>query len=329
MPKPKKLLWRGLTCACLGGLALGLGTEFMRVASGSNFHVVLAGRVYRSAQLSAGELEKTVRAYGIRTVINLRGSAPPIDWYLDECRVTYRLGICQEDIGLQATRFPSVSEVRRLVDVLDHCEYPVLLHCRQGADRTGLASVIYCYLQTDLKVEEARRQLSWRYGHLGLNHTDRLDQFLDLYAHWLATNDRVHSAQAFRQWLWTPNCPGKYSSRIEILQGPTGTRLPDVSELRVRVTNTGQQPWQLSTDNCTGNHLGYYVVDDLNRPTGLGRAGLIDASIPAQGHVDLTLVVRWPPGAGRLRLVADMLEEQHCFFHNAGSEPLVTDIGNH
>jgi protein tyrosine phosphatase (PTP) superfamily phosphohydrolase (DUF442 family) len=299
----------------------------MRVASGSNFHVVLAGRVYRSAQLSAGELEKTVGDYGIRTVINLRGSAPPVDWYLDECRVTHKLGICQEDIGLQATRFPSVTEVRRLVDVLDHCEYPVLFHCRQGADRTGLASVIVLYLQTDLKVEEARRQLSWRYGHLRLNHTDRLDQFLDLYERWLATTDHAHSAQAFREWL--SNCPGKYSCRIDVLEGPTGTRLPDVSQFRVRVTNTGQAPWQLSSDNCTGNHLGYYVLDDFNRPTGLGRAGLIDLQVPPQGHVDLTLVVRWPPGAGRLRLVADMLEEQHCFFHSTGSEPLVTSIENH
>ncbi len=301
----------------------------MRVASGSNFHVVLPGRVYRSAQLSAGELENTVRAYGIRTVINLRGSAPPIDWYLDECRATHKLGICQEDVGLQATRFPSVTEVRRLVEVLDQCDYPVLLHCRQGADRTGLASVIFCYLQTDQKIEQARRQLSWRYGHLRLNHTDRLDQFLDLYEHWLATNKRQHSAQAFRQWLWTPNCPGKYSCQIDVIEGPTATQLPGVSRYRVRVTNTGEVPWQLSTDNCTGNHLGYYVLDDFNRPTGLGRAGLIDARIPAQGHVDLTLVVPMPPRTGRLRLVADMLEEQHCFFHNAGSEPLVTVVENH
>jgi protein tyrosine phosphatase (PTP) superfamily phosphohydrolase (DUF442 family) len=300
----------------------------MRVAAGNNLHVVLAGRVFRSAQMSGAELEKTARANGIRTVINLRGSAPPIDWYLDECRVTHKLGICQEDVGLQATRFPSVTEVRRLVEVLDHCEYPVLLHCRQGADRTGLASVIVCYLQTDLSLDQARRQLSWRYGHLKLNHTDRLDQFLNLYERWLTTNDRVHSAEAFRKWLWTPNCPGKYSCKIDVLKGPADTLRQDVSQYRVRVTNTGQEPWRLTTDNCAGNHLGYYVLDDLNRPTGLGRAGLIDARVPAQGHIDLTLVVRRPPGSGRLRLVADMLEEQHCFFHNAGSEPLVTDLEN-
>ena len=87
-------------------------------------------------------------------------------------------------------------------------------------------------------------------------------------------------------------------------------------------------------DVLRGQVLGA-IVAPLQNLLGLVNAplqnlvGLIDARIPAQGHVDLTLVVRGTPKSGRLRLVADMLEEQHCFFHNAGSEPLVTEFENH
>ena len=47
-------------------------------------------------------------------MINLRGCCTPNPWYLDECRVTQRLDVSQEDICFSAGRLPSVPEVRRL-----------------------------------------------------------------------------------------------------------------------------------------------------------------------------------------------------------------------
>jgi len=38
-----------------------------------NFHAVEEGVIYRSAQLSGDEFQSRIRAYGIRTIINLRG----------------------------------------------------------------------------------------------------------------------------------------------------------------------------------------------------------------------------------------------------------------
>src|SRR5262249_14085579 len=121
-------------------IALACGLETGRVLFGRNLHIVIPGRVYRCAQPSGAELERIVKQYGIRTVINLRGCSAAHPWYLEECRTTQQLEIAQEDICLSSGRLPSTSEIRRLVEVLDRCEYPVLLHCRRGADRTGLAS---------------------------------------------------------------------------------------------------------------------------------------------------------------------------------------------
>src|SRR5438132_805594 len=184
---------RLLVYAGLAGLLLPVAYEAIRVLVGNNLHTLLPGRVYRSAQLSGRDLEKVIRNYGIRTVINLRGSSDPMPWYLDECRVTHRLNVSQEDVSCSAGRFPPSHEFRRLVDILDRCEYPILLHCRQGADRTGLASVLVMLLQTNLSVEEARRHMSVRYGHFPLGRPTNLDRYLDLYDDWLQETGRTHS----------------------------------------------------------------------------------------------------------------------------------------
>src|SRR5205823_4130847 len=89
---------RAILRGCLLGLGLAFATEAFRVLVGSNLHVLVPAKAYRSAQLSGNELEGIIRAYGIRTVINLRGYSDPWPWYVDECRVTHRLHVSQEDL---------------------------------------------------------------------------------------------------------------------------------------------------------------------------------------------------------------------------------------
>src|SRR5207248_3100494 len=114
--------------------------HFAHILGGGNFRTVLPGEVYRCGQPSPGRLEWLIRRYGIRTVINLRGACPGVNWYRDQARVTAELDVSQEDIHLSATRLPSTTAIRRLVEVLQRSERPLLIHCQQGADRTGLAS---------------------------------------------------------------------------------------------------------------------------------------------------------------------------------------------
>src|SRR5262249_59607787 len=121
---------------CVAGLLLALAAEAGRFLLTQNFHAVIPGRVYRSAQPSGTRLECLVRRHGIRTVINLRGCCAPLPWYLDEARTSHRLHVAQEDVCLSAGRLPSVAEMRRLVEVLDRNEHPYLIHFHLGADPT-------------------------------------------------------------------------------------------------------------------------------------------------------------------------------------------------
>src|SRR5437868_10409278 len=76
------------------------------IAFGGNFHTVVPGAVYRSAQPSKAELQKLVSVYGIRTVINLRGDNTDV-WYLDEHDMGRTLGVQIVDVGRWAKQPPS------------------------------------------------------------------------------------------------------------------------------------------------------------------------------------------------------------------------------
>ena len=75
----------GLTLAGLAGL---FGAYDGLLIFSGNFHEVVPGQFYRSAQLSGERLGAEIDRYGIKTVINLRGENPDKGWYVDEVSAT-------------------------------------------------------------------------------------------------------------------------------------------------------------------------------------------------------------------------------------------------
>ncbi len=296
------------------------------VLFGFNFHVVIPGRVYRGAQPAPAALETMVKEHGIRTIVNLRGCGDPNDWYLRECRSVHDLGIAQEDFTFSAARLPPAGEIRRLVDVLDHADYPLFLHCRRGSDRTGMASVILLLLQPNSNLADTRHQLSPRFGHVPIGKTGVLDRFFDLYENWLGEMHQEHSPEVFRRWLFSEYQGGWCSARIEEFTPLNeDSRVGQPIGYRVRVRNLGNQTWHMRPGERAGFHLGYFIWEK-GRLVREGRAGLFERDVQPEGSVDMTLVIPPLNKAGRYRLLADMVEEQHCWFYQAGSEPREVEL---
>jgi hypothetical protein len=291
-----------------------------------NFHTVLPGRVYRSAQPSAAELETILRKYDIRTVVNLRGCCAPMDWYLDECRVTHALNVAQEDISLSAMRLPSTSEIRRLVEVLDHCEYPILFHCYRGADRTGLASAVARLLQDGVTLDDALGQLGIAYGHVPIGKTGQIDRFFQLYADWLAEHGLAHAPDVFRRWVADGYCPGECRCAMEMLHAPKFIVRGKQFTLAVRVRNTSIMSWRLRPENNAGIHAVFTLFDAQGGTVAEGRAGLFDVVVTPGASIDLTLALPAVALPGKYRLVVDMVDEQHCSFFQAGSDVLEWEL---
>jgi len=142
-----------------------LGVQYLT----GNVHEVIAGQFYRSGQLSPAKLATVIERYGIKTVLNLRGESRR-PWYRDEVATSQRLGVRHVDFRMSAATQMSVAEIEELVAVMRDAPKPLLVHCEGGADRTGLAAVIYLQQIAGVQEDVAEYQLSPLFGHIGITN---------------------------------------------------------------------------------------------------------------------------------------------------------------
>jgi len=146
----------------------------------NNFGCVDPGKLYRSNHPTPAQLRAAVRRHGIRTVINLRGEMPSGSDALSR-EAAARLGVAHVDFPLASRRVPHKDRVLRLAGVYAQAAPPVLVHCKSGADRAGLAAGIYVLLRGGTS-QDALAQLSWRFGHVSASRTGVLDAFFLRFA---------------------------------------------------------------------------------------------------------------------------------------------------
>ena len=176
------------------------------ITFGGNFHTVVSGAVYRSAQPSKRDLRKLVPTYGIHTVINLRGDNTD-PWYFQEHETAQELDVKVVDVGLWACQPPPADQFRLLVDTLADAPTAILVHCNSGGDRSGLAAALAILLRSDGTITEARRQLSLYFGHNPFGMASCHERVLDQYEEWLAKNGLKHSPARLRSSARTAYVP--------------------------------------------------------------------------------------------------------------------------
>jgi len=157
-------------------LAGGYGYRFEYLG---NFHAITPGEAYRSGELSEPRWRDVIRKNGIRSVLNLRGAYPGEAWYENEIRLCREFGVKHYDVGLRATLDPPPEKVRAIMAVFRDAPRPILIHCKAGADRSGLASAMWKVVVDGETKKEAAAQLSFFYGHLPIGETSAMDAFFE------------------------------------------------------------------------------------------------------------------------------------------------------
>ena len=97
----------------------------------SRFDRVAEG-VYRSSQPSIADLATLKQDYGLKSVLKLNHGvdhAPP--------------GVTVIAHPLDALVTPSQKQIDQILDAIDSAAKPILIHCTQGQDRTGLVVALY------------------------------------------------------------------------------------------------------------------------------------------------------------------------------------------
>lgn len=146
----------------------------------TNFFVVDEGNFYRSGQLSKKEFEKVIDEYKIKTIVNLRDMSPEKTWFKDEVEIAKAHGITHISVGMSARRIPHRYEVKALLEAYDKLEKPILIHCRNGSDRSGIADALYRMEVLGQNSSEVKSALSPKYLHFPFLRPQP-SYFLELY----------------------------------------------------------------------------------------------------------------------------------------------------
>jgi uncharacterized protein (TIGR01244 family) len=133
-----------------------------------NFATVVPNEVYRSAQLTSASIHEYAARNGIRTILNLRGDNTGSPWYDREVAAANDIGITHIDYRMSARQELDQKQVEQLIYIMRSAPKPLLIHCKSGADRTGLASALYLAVIAKRGENAAEGQISLYYGHLSL-----------------------------------------------------------------------------------------------------------------------------------------------------------------
>ena len=138
------------------------------------------------------------KARGIKTIINLRGGFDG-SFYALEKDACERLGLKMVDFVVTSREVPSRAQVLGARKLFEEIEYPALLHCKSGADRAGIMSVLYAHYRLGLPIREAMKELSFRYLHIKAGKTGVLDYTFERY---LAEGEP--KGLSFTEWVEGP-----------------------------------------------------------------------------------------------------------------------------
>jgi len=166
LPSRKAKAWLRRILTVLGVLIGALLAYAGYVIHNANFHTIVSGEAYRSGQMEAEQLSRVIQEYGIKSIINLRGTTDAPALYQGEMETAKRLGAQHYDFSLSATNEITVPQMDEIIRTLREAPKPVLIHCQAGSDRTGLISALYCLTLKGETPAQADRQLSVWYGHV-------------------------------------------------------------------------------------------------------------------------------------------------------------------
>lgn len=167
----------------------------------------LSNDAWRAAQPLPHQI-RDLKRRGIRTVVNLRGETGT-STYAFEKAACEEAGLKMVDFMIRSRAAPSRAAVLAARDLFATLDYPILMHCKSGADRVGLMSALYLHTRHGVPISEARRQLSLRYGHIRQADTGILDEFFDAYLAYAAEHPI-----AFYDWVATVYDPKTVAQRL-------------------------------------------------------------------------------------------------------------------
>jgi protein tyrosine/serine phosphatase len=128
---------------------------------------VKRGILYRSGQLTRGQLEAAIRRYGLKTIVNLQLPGPEM---AEERSLSRAMGVDFVNLPMPGDGLGEELQFREILKILDDPDRrPALVHCARGTCRTGASVAFYRFERDGWTLEDVAAELkrqSYKYGWL-------------------------------------------------------------------------------------------------------------------------------------------------------------------
>ncbi|MXV45300.1 protein tyrosine phosphatase [Saccharibacter sp. 17.LH.SD] len=145
----------------------------------SNLAPVLPGKIWRCNHPTPRRIKKWYKTLNLQSIINLRGHRACGSDALAR-HTCQSLNLPYIDMAFESRNAPHRDRILRFYAIYQTLRTPTLIHCKSGADRTGLASGLIILFEGGT-ARDALKQLHWRFLHFKQSRTGILDAFFLLY----------------------------------------------------------------------------------------------------------------------------------------------------
>ena len=168
----------------------------------------ISDKVYRSNQPFPWQILSDKNKRGIKTIINLRGVRNCSSYFLEK-EICEKHNIKLINFPVTSRAAPKTETILAAKELFNKIEYPIIMHCKSGADRAGLMSALYLILNKETPVKEAKKQLSFKYLHIKHAKTGILDAFFESYLN-------KHNNKNFLKWVKEDYDPEKLKLSFKV-----------------------------------------------------------------------------------------------------------------
>jgi protein tyrosine/serine phosphatase len=211
-----------------------------------NFHQV-DPQLFRGAQPAAGGIAR-LKSLGVRTIVNLRHEPERVQ---AERQEAVEAGLRYFSVPMHGLSGPTHEQVREVLKLLDEPDnWPVFVHCKAGADRTGVIVACQRIARAGWTAEQAIREAM---GHGMMKIAFAMRRTIRAFHATWQEADQAPAATVdplTRLWVNPTDLPSR-----DLFHGPGGRRLVPRTDVVYRFK-------ELDT---TGHSGGYDVEDPQGR----------------------------------------------------------------
>ena len=285
-----------------------------------NFRCVVPGQVYRSAQPLPKDLRGWTRTYRLKSALNLRG------WWGNEeytalRKEAYDLGLKSFDLELDAWSAPTRHQLLQLIEAIERLPRPMLIFCRAGVDRSGMASVLAAMGIAGQSYEKAKNELFGQWQYIGGKKENSTGSLFAAYEGFCRRKGVTTGGWSqFKRWAVDEYWPYYYHVSIEAPKR-LDLALGKHPDILLKVTNRSTIPIPFADSKkqfTVAAFLGASVEDHPDMELG-PRISVPRKNLLPGESIDIIFRLTAPQLPGVFDVGFDLIEEHHTWFARQGS----------